>query len=737
MASKTSEKNTQNKGYRFVRNAALITFFIYLAFFTAYIAKPEKMQFIYQLEMVLYDAQVKMLPDEKPSDRFSVAEADDKALQKYGRWPWDRSVIADFIDNVMQKGAKGVIFDMTFSERINQSLETKIKELDPNWVSGEEKLRQVLEKYGKKVVLGTILQSSDEYINKEELNGNVKAAMNKSSFFYAPVEPSMKNKYPISSGWAGIVLPLPELMNTPANMAFFNTKSDLDGPIRRYLLVNGIKLDTDTWVMLPSLSIAAAELYFEGITKIEYSSVGIERMSIGNHMIPTDYDGQIMINYYTKKDSFNHFSIADSQSADVKDKVVFVANTAVGTWDQRVTPLEDFVPGIFVHAAMISNILENRYLTSPLWSYFIAYIFVLIPLLFIKRLYEKVPLWMAISGSAVYSAAFFFTGYMAHKAGIVVYMMTPIIFLWLVMIITYIGKYFFVDKERGFIKSAFSKYLDPKLLNRLTGDSNQIKLYGEKKEIVALFSDIVGFTTLSEALAPEVLINSINRLFTPATAAVFEHNGFLDKYMGDAMMALYGAPIDIADKEKQACATAVKIIERMDVVRAEFKAEGKPDVRMGVGVNAGDAIVGNMGSEKRFNYSAIGDAVNTASRLEGLTRMYGARIIASEKIYDKAHDEFIFRKLDVVQVKGKHQGVAIYELFARADNPDRERLIKLKNDYESALEAFRSNKMDEAIALYEKSDFKDDFAFKFLIERAKELKESGEAYNGVWKFTSK
>ncbi|HOW51230.1 MAG TPA: adenylate/guanylate cyclase domain-containing protein [bacterium] len=733
----TDKKKPADKGFGIVRAVALGAFVIFAAFFLHFIAKPEGSRNMYMLEMLLYDAQVKMLPDGAASDKFVIAAADDRALQRYGRWPWDRGVIADLVETMMQRGAKGIVFDMTFSERVNRDLEEKITALDPAWVPGDAKLKAMLDKYGRKVVLGSILQSPAEVTDPAAAAAAIQAAQPKSNFMLKPVEAAAQRRTPVPYSYAGLVLPLPEFVATGADLAFFNTPPDLDGPIRNYLLLSSTKQSEDEWVLLPSLALAATQLYFDKVAKITYSTTGIEDIHVGDLAIPTSYAGLTLINYYAKSDKFNLFSIADMAAAEVKDKVVFVANTALGTWDQRVTPLEEFIPGIFVHAAMMNNILEGRFITAPVWSYLASFLFVLIPLFFIRFLFHRVPLWQGITGTAIYSVAFFLFGYFAHKAGVLIYMATPLLFLWFLTLVVYIGKYFFVDKQSSFMRNAFSKYLDPKLLSQLTGDPDQIQLYGRKKEIVALFSDIVGFTTLSESMPPEDLIKAINRLFTPATAAVLEHSGFLDKYMGDAMMALYGAPIEIANKEKEACRSAVKIMERMDIVRAEFKAEGKPDVRMGVGVNAGDAIVGNMGSEERFNYSAIGDAVNTASRMEGLTRPYGVRIIASEKIFERAQDEFLFRWLDTVQVKGKKKGVPIFELMGRLTDPGIEEKRKLKEQYEAALNPFVAGDMTACLAACEKNSFPDDKAFAFLKERALELKESGESYNGIWEFKSK
>ena len=317
-----------------------------------------------------------------------------------------------------------------------------------------------------------------------------------------------------------------------------------------------------------------------------------------------------------------------------------------------------------------------------------------------------------------------------------VYSFTPSLYIVFMTIFISAGKYFFVDKERSQLKTAFSRYLDKRLLNKITEDISQLKLYGEEKEIVVLFSDIVGFTTLSESMEPAELVKAINRLFTPATNAVLENNGFLDKYMGDAMMALFGVPINIENKEKKSCDAALKIIERMDIIREEFKKEGKKDVKMGVGINAGKAVIGNMGSEHRFDFSAIGDTVNTSSRLEGLTRKYGVRIIASKTIVTKAKDEFVFRKLDIVKVKGKTKGVEIFELCGKHSNISSQ-ILQRNKEYENALEFFINNQLSKVIELYNNTQFKDDFAFKFLYERAKEMLKEKINYTGIWEFKSK
>ncbi len=739
----------RERSFRIVRGIAFTVFALFSIVYLRFLSDPSVSNFLYPLEMVLYDIQIKLMPDEKAPPSVAVAAIDDRSLEKYGRWPWNRKVISDFIEKSFQKGAKGIVFDVVFSEQVELELNKKVEELSSAagipYKNPNEEFIQILKKYGNKVVMGSIFESSFKYEwekEKEKISDrDFDMIQSKASLMFKPLENTreLAGTYPMKSEMINLILPeKTTILPASASLAFFNMEQDNDAITRKYPLILGIKKNEKKWLVLPSLALAAIRIYENNsIPKILYSERGIEMIEVGKYSIPVNEEGKAWINNFGDESSFYTFSIADIENADVSNKVIFVGSTAMGTaYDVRATSKSNNIPGVYIHTTFFSNIIRQSFVDSGLPNIF-PFLFLLFPLFFLHKIYYRFQLFITIGLTWVYTLILLVISYLFLMSGYLVYSFTPIIFLWIIMLGVSMGKYFFVDRERDQMKAAFEKYLDPKLLKRVTGDVNQIKLFGDKKEIAALFADIVGFTSLSEAVAPEVMIQCINRLFTPATAAVFEHNGFLDKYMGDAMMALYGAPIDIPDKEKEACRTALKIVERMDAVRKEFIKEGKPDVKMGVGVNVGEAIVGNMGSEKRFNYSAIGDAINTASRLEGLTRKYGVRIVASDKIFEKAGDEFLFRLLDIVKVKGKHQGVKIYELMCASNDPHREKSDMLRKEYEDALRFFIENNMNEVTALYKKSRFQDDFAFTFLNERAEEIKITGEIYEGIWSFDSK
>jgi len=739
MERESDKSKKIDHGYKTVRNVAVAAFLLFALFYSLFVKNPEGMEFVYRLESLLYDMKVKMRPPSKPSSHIAIAKADIKALKKYGRWPWDRSAIAELIENLMARGAKGVVFDMVFADHKNSPLEDKAFELakvqNIELETGEEKLRDMLEKYGNKIVMGAVFLANTEYVEKDAADKNFKNVDKKLTMMLKDLDKGKhKDQPPVHVGWEGVDLPLDIFLNTPVKVAAFNTSPDSDAYVRKYTVVQAIK-SGDKWTLMPTLALSAAEIYMGIPAKISYSSEGIEKISVGKIEIPlsSKSEGMSYINYSSLKDDFYQFSIADSMNADVKDKIVFVAATAIGTWDQKVTPLEENIPGIFIHTSFFNNFLKNDFAQFTSWASIFPFIFLLIPLIFIRVIYHRVVLWQAILFAFIYSILLFAVSYIFHINGIISYIFTPILFLWLMVISTYVGKYFFVDKERGQIKTAFSKYLDPRLLNRVVEGVNNLELYGERKEIVILFGDIMGFTNISEGLAPDKLVQLINRLFTPVTSAIFQFSGFLDKYMGDAVMALFGVPIEIDNKEKQACSAAIEMIRRIDILRAELKDENLPDIKMGIGLNAGDAAVGNMGSNQRFDYSAIGDSVNLAARLEGLTRKYGINIMVSESVYAKTKNEFLFRELDVVQVKGKDYGVRIFQLF----EDQSEENLKIRREYEDALTAFKSNNMKLVIELYQKTSFKDDGPFLFLHERAQEMNIDGTEYNGVWKFSSK
>jgi len=313
----------------------------------------------------------------------------------------------------------------------------------------------------------------------------------------------------------------------------------------------------------------------------------------------------------------------------------------------------------------------------------------------------------------------------------------------LTMLTIYLGitiyRYVTEEKEKKKIRGAFQYYLTASVVNEILKDPSKLKLGGDKKHLSVMFSDIRGFTSISEKLSPEELVRLLNEYLTAMTDIVFKYDGLLDKYIGDAIMAVFGAPLDQPDHASRACRVALEMMAELRRLREKWAAEGRPDVNIGVGINSGDMVVGNMGSEMRFDYTVMGDSVNLASRLEGTNKEYGTNIILSEFTYEIVKDEFICRQLDAVRVKGKKKPVRIFELLGDID--DKPQWQEFLARFEAGLEKYREGKWDEAITAFGRVlELKpEDFTSQMYIERCESLKENppeGE-WEGVFTMTKK
>ncbi|HOI83911.1 MAG TPA: adenylate/guanylate cyclase domain-containing protein, partial [Campylobacterales bacterium] len=415
---------------------------------------------------------------------------------------------------------------------------------------------------------------------------------------------------------------------------------------------------------------------------------------IGSKGIFFDDTGFAKLNYYPLG-SYKSISFADVMSGKItpdffKDKIVIVGISESGISDIRATPLGQ-IPGPILHATFISNYLQNDLIKSyeklePIG----ILLFLLLPFMFtffIKKISIRIVIYVAS-----YAAFFTWLKAMYLHYNIWIDGFYPLIALIASATLNEFLTFRIEEDKAKFIKSAFSSYLSPQLLDALVQNPDKLSLGGEAKDITIFFSDIRNFTTISESLTPTALVTLLNRYFTPMTDIVLKSGGLLDKYIGDAIMAFFNAPVAVDDHPARTCKMALEMIARLKELNIELQKEGLPLINIGAGINTGPAVVGNMGSQDHFNYTAIGDSVNLASRLEGLNKTYGTSIIISE--FTKAHldDTFLTRKLESVLVKGKTIPVTIYELL---DNNEQNR--KMVECFESAVEAREQGDMQKAV----------------------------------------
>jgi len=457
---------------------------------------------------------------------------------------------------------------------------------------------------------------------------------------------------------------------------FFNAPPDADGIVRRATLVlpYGRSKNPDEWDIYSSLDLMTARAFIGSGAQdmnLVYGAQGIVEIRFGQELlIHPDGRGQMMINYQGPASTFTHYSIVDVlQKKFAPDafagKIALIGATATGIGDLRGTPYggTDY-PGVEIHANVIDNILNQRFLKHSFRQALADALLILffgIPLGIWMALVSPRWMWFGVALFLPMIAVNFW----AFLHGWWLNLIVPALTLSTNVLLVSLYRSLFEEKEKRRVRSAFGQYLSPEVIRRLLVNPQLVE--PKKTDITVMFSDIRGFTTISEKLDAQDLALFLNQYLSDMTGLVFENHGTLDKYIGDAVMAFWGAPFEEPGHAGRACNTALKMMERVREMQKKWEAEGKPHLDIGIGLNTGVASVGNMGSALRYGYTALGDTVNLASRLEGLNKDYGTHILVNETTYSAAKDDsLVFRELDLIRVKGKLQPVTIYELIGRA-----------------------------------------------------------------------
>ena len=674
-------------------------------FIVTYFLSPS---FLELLELKTVDARFRSRPPITPGQDVVIATIDEKSLDELGRWPWPRTVIARLIGKLKLYGASVIAFDIVFSEptehfELNSilSLEGEYKgseSIPPGFTDYVNKIRTEIDpdvKLGKsiknsgKVILGYFFHFSEGAAPKEgrELLHN-----------YQNVDVLKQGAETILNASA-IESNIEVIANGAKGFGYYNIVPDNDGSVRWNPLV--IQYRNKYYAPL-SLQLIKAYLGDPPLS-LTLTDYGVSNIKLGATSIPVDESGRLFINYYGGQKVFPYYSIADIMSGRIekerlKGKIVLIGSNAVGIYDMRVTPFEGVYPGVEIHATVIDNILNKRFLVKPQW-------FNLLDILAIAGigifLGIVIPRLSAITGIftviAFLAGYIYFSLYLFNHNGLLFNITYPV----LVVITTYLClvlyRYTMEVREKKKIKSTFQHYVAAPVMEEILKHPEKLKLGGEEKELTVLFSDIRRFTTISEGLKPNALINLLNEYLSAMSEVVFKYQGYLDKYVGDAIMAVYGAPLMQEDHINKACLTALDMMERLNGIRQEWKGKGLPILNIGIGINTGNMVVGNVGSEQKYEYTVIGDNVNLASRLEDLNKLYGTNIIVSERVYKQIGEDFFCRELDIVQVKGKIKPVTIYELI------DRKGVSSLKgavDAFHRGLKYYREKRWEEAIKAF-------------------------------------
>jgi adenylate cyclase len=508
----------------------------------------------------------------------------------------------------------------------------------------------------------------------------------------------------------GLQAPTAALARATRHFATLNAAPDDDGVNRRVPLVSGVK---GTGVLLPTLAVKGVEVarspdVLEVVGAPDDPSP--QRIQIGALQVPTELMGTTTLDWYGRfeRSAMPIISIADivdgtAPQDRLQGKVVFVAATAIGTHDQRVTPLERAVPGVYIHATLAQNILDQDILTRPVY----VVVLELVVILLIGLISGLVMTRFHLLGQLL-TAAGLVAGWtvldtqLLFRQGLVVYTVLPVFQVFITLLGVTMWSFLVEQRERRKTRQAFGRYLSPKVMEQvLSNPEEYLRLGGRRYEATVLFSDIRGFTTISEALTPEALGMLLNQYMTPMTDIVFEHDGTLDKYIGDAVMAFWGAPVALPNHALSACKAALQMIREVERLNERFQEEGLPHIAIGIGLSSGPMTIGNMGSDDHFAYTALGDRVNLGARLEGQTKEYGVDILISEDTQAMVKDEMLCRELGALQVKGKLEPVHIYELVGpRAENAHRETFV---STFHEGLACFRTRRFEEAVEHFQRA----------------------------------
>jgi adenylate cyclase len=689
-----------------------------------------------------------------------IAVVDDESIKEIGRWPWPRTVIARLVDKLKENKVKAIGFDIVFSEPDHNSSLRTIDELSAEMkkqgINGSSvallaKKRETADidailagsiARAKNVTLGyyfytgtgeDMVLARKNIASRAELIGNSRYQIINSPT-QNPDDQRIRTAY----------APEVNIKNISAaaqNSGYFNTLPDTDGTMRWSPLV--IKFQNNYY---PSLAISLLSQYLDWPTlSLNLEKYGVESIKLGDITIPTDDRGRLLINYMGPSKTFPHYSIHDILQGKIpaeklRDKIVLVGVTATAVYDLRVTPFSPVYPGVEIHANVIDNILHSNFL---IFSSLIRLVDILAIIAFGLAMALIITRLRAALGALVallIIGSFIAVNLLAFYAfNIWLTLVYPV----LTMIAIYLGitiyHYIKEEREKKKIRGAFQYYLTASVINEMLKDPTKLKLGGVKKDLSVLFSDIRGFTTISEKLTPEELVRLLNEYLTAMTNIVFKYEGLLDKYMGDAIMAVFGAPLDQPDHARRACLTALEMMSELHKLQKKWDAEGRPVLDIGIGISTGEMVVGNMGSEMRFDYTVMGDMVNLGSRLEGINKEYGSNIIISEFTYQAVQDSVCCRELDLVRVKGKNKPVKIMELLG--EKKDEAILQDFIASFEKGLVLYRQAKWDEAIAQFKQALAirADDFVSNLYIERCQTLKDQPppQPWDGVFTMTRK
>lgn len=729
----------------------IITLLITLAFL-GHTAGSYQWRLIQRLENFVYDARVLLTMPGGVDERIVIVDIDERSVAEVGRWPWSRDRVARMVNELFENYEIALLgFDVVFPEP-DESSGLRILEVlgkdefagVPGYKERVEGLREQLDYdlllaqsfKDRPVILGLYFRASED-IGQSLISGVLpESTLTKGNFAGRNVFARTAKGYNAN---------LAALQEAAAGAGHFNPWIDDDGVVRRVPMVYEFQGN-----YYESLSLAVARTVF-GVDQIEpvfaetipfgeSGYAGLEWLKLDFLKIPVDSRVQALVPYRGYQGSFEYVSAADVLRGLVKKetlqgKIILVGTTAPGLFDLRTTPVQKQYAGVEVHANLIAGILDQNIKLHPAFTQGAEFIQLLITGILLAVLFPLLsPVWATLTSMVMVAIAILFNLYFWQAHNMVLPLASVIAMLLCIFLVNMSYGFFIERRGKRQIASTFGQYVPPELVDEMNFDPKSYTLEAENREMTVLFSDVRGFTSLSEGLSPSELSALMNAYLTPMTTLIHEYRGTIDKYIGDAIMAFWGAPLHNPDHARYALQTGLAMLERLTALRGEFRERGWPELHIGIGINTGMMSVGNMGSKFRMAYTVLGDAVNLGSRLEGLTKTYGVEIIVSETTKTAVPD-YIYCELDIVRVKGKDKPIAIYEPLAPAGEVSAEELEEIDLNKE-ALEHYRNQDWDKAGSLFERLRKRspDRMLYPLYLERIGNFRQTppGTDWDGVY-----
>lgn len=662
-----------------------------------------------------------------------IVDIDETSIKSLGQWPWSRDKLAKILENLTLANVGIVGLDIVFAEedrtsphKILQDLKIYKKDV-PNY---DLEFANIVE--NSPVILGYQF----DLVKKDNTNAKVPQIP---AIFIEKDKPQDKS-YLIEA--YNTILNIPQIQDRAYSSGFFNNIPDDTGIIRSVPLV--ISYD-DT--IYPSLALEVIRV-INGTQKVvvQYDENGISNIVLDDISIPTDRYGRMLINFRGAERSFKYISAIDIYNnnfdkSEIDGKIVLIGTSAAGLFDLRATPFDSIFPGVEVHANIIDNILMQDFIYKASWLDGANILIIFVLSIIVVMLTTYTTFWANPIIFISFSISYLFLVYnLLFDYGIVLNILFPIATVLIASIMTTLFDYFYNIKKEEAIKAKFASKVSKNVMDDILKNIDKNEFSAKSKEVTIFFSDIRGFTNISEKLDAKELISFLNRYMQPMSEIIIKYQGTIDKFIGDAIMAYWNAPIDIKNHCDLALKASLEQLEVLEKLNVELQKENLPKIDIGIGLNTGTVIVGEMGSSLRSDYTVIGDTINLGSRVESLCKYYDSKLNISNFTKDKLQEKYIFRFLDLVKVKGKNEPVEIWQVLGKGEA--NESLKEELDLYHKAIEFYKNSDFINALEIFESLENNENKTnkniYKIYITRCKEfIKTPPKNFDGVYEHTTK